>query len=244
MLNAPTMAGCAPAPNGSTCRVTFGRAVASINRPSCARITFGPPTGRRNTPSSTTTHNRGASTRVSSDCRPIRNATLRSTSSAVSCRCAPRTTERAYASVCSSPGTNCPPRDRQQLRDLPGVGDPVQPQQIDHVALFEADLPVLEPVDLPLRGTDRRAGLLPREAALHPESAQLRADQHPADGRSASRLSLGHVPSRAERVVHGLPPTHPRSAHSVSNCRWRLHPHLAECIIAHGRNRPAPYRLT
>src|SRR6266511_425889 len=47
---------------------------------------------------------------------------------------------------------------------------------------------------LPLRRPDRLAGLLARDARLGAQAAQLRADQHPADGRTTprSRLSLGH----------------------------------------------------
>jgi hypothetical protein len=78
--------------------------------------------------------------------------------------------------------------------DLVRVDDPVQPQQVGDVAVLEADLAVLQPVELPLGCPDRLAGLLAGEAGLDPQPAQLRADQHAADGRTASwsRLSFGH----------------------------------------------------
>jgi hypothetical protein len=42
----------------------------------------------------------------------------------------------------------------QELLDLVGVGDLVPAQQVDQVAPLEADLAVLEAVDLPFRGPD------------------------------------------------------------------------------------------
>jgi hypothetical protein len=78
-------------------------------------------------------------------------------------------------------------------RDLVGVGDLVEVEQVDDVAFFEADLAVLEPVDLPFRGPDGLAGLFAGQAHLGPQPPQLGPDQHPLDGRTAHRLSaLGH----------------------------------------------------
>src|SRR6266516_4396609 len=122
-----------------------------------------------------------------------------------------------------------------QARDLDGVAHAVEVEQVHQIALLEADLPVLQPMDLPLRRADRLPGLLPREAPLRAQPSELRTDQYAADGWSASRLSLGHVPASGGRWIRpARERPRPEPARSVSTCRWRLHLHLAECMIAHG----------
>jgi hypothetical protein len=76
-------------------------------------------------------------------------------------------------------------RHAEDRRHLARIADPVEPEQVDHVALLEADLAVLEPVDLPLGGADGLAGLLPSDAGVQPQPPQAGADQHPPDGRAA-----------------------------------------------------------
>ncbi len=59
----PYVPGCGPLANGATCSVTLGSFVASSSLSIWARITSGPPTGRRSAVSSMTTHSLGASSR-------------------------------------------------------------------------------------------------------------------------------------------------------------------------------------
>jgi hypothetical protein len=68
------------------------------------------------------------------------------------------------------------PSELEEPGDLLWVGDAIQAQQVDDVAVFEADLAVLQPVDLPFRGPDRLGGFLAGEAHVGPEPAQLGAD--------------------------------------------------------------------
>jgi hypothetical protein len=60
------------------------------------------------------------------------------------------------------------PGQGHELGHLGRVGDLVEVEQVDDVAFFEADLAVLEPVDLPFRGPDGLAGLFAGQAHLGP----------------------------------------------------------------------------
>jgi hypothetical protein len=107
MLNAPPAAACPPVSNGMTCSRTFGIADAASSASICSRSTARPPIGRRSTASSSTAHSFGAPSRCSTCWRVMRSFARRSISVRVAVPCPSMITARAYASVCSSPGTNC-----------------------------------------------------------------------------------------------------------------------------------------
>jgi hypothetical protein len=142
------------------------------------------------------------------------------------------------------------PGEGHQHRDPVGVGDTVQGKQVDDIAVLEADLAVLQPVDLPLRGPDRLAGLLAGEARLGPQAAQLRADQHPSDGRAAPwfRLNVGHIypPQPDWQIVCHVRPdrhgfalgdrlSHPRLARPDHSTRDRHTRHTRHHKLCPGR---------
>lgn len=72
--NAPSIAGCTPALNGSTWTFTCGSLAISVMWSSCLRIALAPPTTRRMTASFSTTQYSGGSSPVSSSWLRVRGA--------------------------------------------------------------------------------------------------------------------------------------------------------------------------
>jgi integrase/recombinase XerD len=106
MMNDPATPGCAPTPNGIAWIVTFGSERASRRCTTCSLITSRPPMRRRSAASSMIAHTFGALSLTSKFWRSIRAATRISMSCSLACSKLPRNCARAYASVCSSPGTD------------------------------------------------------------------------------------------------------------------------------------------
>src|SRR6266542_1897797 len=220
MLKAPTMAGCAPTPKGSTWRVTLGSLAAGpqLHPPlDAGRRPVQPPADHRarvvvglqqpgDELALVGADDRGRLLQVDVGAEPLRQ----------------------HVAVLVPPagvvGVQRHPDDRGHLTRI----GPVQSEQVDDVAFLEADLAVLQPVDLPLRGTDRLAGLLPRDAGFDAQPPQPGPDQHAANGRAARSL-LRHrgrlLSGRRWWAVAGI-------RHSATGCqgcrpgprRWRSAP--------------------
>src|SRR4029453_3698801 len=262
MLKEPTMAGWAPASNGSTCRVTLGSLDASISRSSWPRMTSRPPTGRRRAASSTTAHSRGGCSRGGTIWRGLRSRTPRpppppgapkrapppppppahllagvlqvrplhhrphvvvglqqaghelalvgpdQDGGRLQVHVGPEPRRQHVAVVLPPAGRVGLPGQGEEVGHLLGVGDLVEAQQVDDIALLEADLAVLEAVDLPLRGPDGLGRLLAGQLHLRPPPPQPVADRHALDGRPAPTLgpALGHTAPPVTELPHSLLP--------------------------------------
>ena len=79
------------------------------------------------------------------------------------------------------------------------VNDPVKSEQVSHITLFGAAAPSCQAADLGGGRPDRLAGLLTRDTAGFPQSAQLRAERDPQRRRPAVRTSERPVGRQAGR---------------------------------------------
>src|SRR5690606_11248655 len=105
MVSEPPIASCSPWSKGNTCSVMCGSPAALSSRSNCSRMTARPPTGRRRTASSSTTHSAGRSGALRRFCRVRRASSLSSSCSSLLSVRPTRRTARAYASVWRRPGT-------------------------------------------------------------------------------------------------------------------------------------------